>query len=140
MTETLPYDDGDVVDLSQIPKRANRFRLYGTVYTFAPRVPVGRLGSLMDLQRGMGDGIRSGDLEPMFTVLGKVMAPDAVLELRQHADDIINPVDHTDILNALNYMLEVWGLRPPAESPGFTTTSGDVMSGTVSTDGAQPGE
>lgn len=134
MTTPTATDDADIVDLTR-PTKPPRFQLDDDVFTFARKVPVGRLARLIGFQKQMSNFSETYDLEPLYNLLGLVMPAESVEKIRERADSLENPIDHIDLLSAIDHMMEVWGMRPTQPSSDSSTTSDDGTSGTTSTDG-----
>lgn len=136
-TPTTALGADDIVDLTQAGRPATqplRFRIDADTFEAAAKVPVGHLTQAINL-RG---NITGGDLEPVLRFLDAVLYPHSAQIVRARAVDVANPIDHTDLLNVLNHLIERWGMRPTEPSPNSSTPSGDGTSGTSSPAGAQP--
>lgn len=133
MTEPT-VEDQDLVDLTR-PRPTPRFRLGPDIFTFAPAIPIGRMPAILRAQRGLGNFAETEDLGPLWTFFALVMDTDNLDRLRARCDSITDPVDHVDLMNVMNHMVEVWGMRPTVPSSESGTTSADGTAGTPSTAG-----
>lgn len=119
------------------PPRQVKFQVGGQSYEALPALPIGLAMDLASLAQTLGTGDVTSKIGAMWELFEALLQDDGGQRFKQQAYDKRDPLDLPQTLNVMNWLLEVYGLRPTGPSSDSSTGSTDTD--TSSTDGA-PGE
>lgn len=111
-----------------------RFKLGDQIFDCLPVIPIATAGGLA----AMGEDLKTADvaekLEKMITFFEAVMVEESAVRFRAMANDPKSMLGVKQLVDIIQWLLEVHGLRPTAASSDSSTGSDETS--TPSTDGA----
>lgn len=111
------------------PKRC---RVGDDIFEFAPVLPLGMMEKVTRMGN-LGEVMRERGLAPILELMQSLMFPKSYERFVERVNDVVLPIDHTVFMRMMQWLLEVYGLRPTEpsspssespESTGMTSTAG----------------
>jgi hypothetical protein len=134
---TVPVDD-EVADFSR-PVRRIRFRMEGDIFEAASALPVLTILDFAEAADQIGDQAEISEARALFQrMFQMVLVPESAERFIARLEDAGNPIDLDQVMKAVDYVMEKYGMRPPQPSGSSSDGSATQPSGPNSTANAQP--
>lgn len=124
----------EVKDFTLAPK-GQKFKIDDDIFETIPEIP---LGHFAEFAKIVGLNFRDeGAVDAIIEMLMKFLVDESATLFRSRTTDKKKPIALGHVLPIINWLLEVYGLRPTQPSSTSSTPS-TVEDGTSSTAGASP--
>lgn len=128
MSQTLEYKD------FSRPSRQVRFTVGSYEYEAMPAIPLGMALDMAKLKNIFTSEDPAAKLDGLWSFFDGALLDDGGQQIQKQAYDKKDPLDTHQLMEIMNWLLEVYGLRPT--QPSIDSSTGSSESGTSSTDGA----
>lgn len=128
MTETVEFKD------FSRPERRVTFKVGSYEYEAVAAVPLGLAFDMARISRTFGGDDSEAKLNSLWQFFDAALIGDGGQQIQKQAYDKTDPLDMNQLMNIMQWLLEVYGLRPT--EPSSISSTGSRESGTSSTDGA----
>jgi hypothetical protein len=115
-----------------------KFTVGAQEYDAVPALGLGLAVEMSNIGKTFAGGEGLERVDTLWEFFGGILQDDGADRLKKQAYSKIDPLDIRQLMNIMNWLLEVYGLRPTQPSNDSSTGSSD--DGKSSTDGAQPEE
>jgi len=115
-----------------------QFTIDGDVFEAAPALPGKTLAEFAKRFADVADTSLADRLDIFADALGMVLLPDSAAVFTKRFEDLEHPIELEQASEVIVWLLECYGLRPTQPSSPSSSGSPSPVSGTNSTDGAQP--
>lgn len=131
---------GEIVEFKDFsrPPRQVKFKVGQQDYDAMPALPLGMAVDLGLLAKSLATGEIAEKIQVMWELFDGLLQGDGGSRLKTQAYDKQDPLDLTQTMSIIAWLLEVYGLRPT--EPSSDSLSGESPTGTSSTDGAPHAE
>lgn len=118
---TDPGGEDEIKDFS-FSLRPKRFRIDPDVFLAIPEIPLGMADDLAKLKDITAD---EGAKEKILDLFDLLLFDASAARMRERADSKVAPMPLRLMMPVINWLLEVYGLRPQGPSEDSSTTSAD---------------
>jgi hypothetical protein len=115
-----------------------QFTIDGDVFEAAPALPGKTLTEFAKRFADIADTNLSDRLDVFADALGMVLLPDSAALFTKRFEDLAHPIELEQASDVIVWLLEQYGLRPTQPSSPSSSGQPSPVSGTSSTDAAQP--
>lgn len=116
------------------PERRVTFKVGGYDYEAMSRIPLGLALDLGKVARTFASADTEDKLAGLWQFFDAALLGDGGQKIQKQVYDKNDPLDTNQLIEIMNWLLEVYGLRPT--EPSSNSSTGSSESGTSSTDGA----
>jgi hypothetical protein len=117
------------------PKRQVKFTVGGYEYEAMSAIPLGLALDMAKVARTFKAVDEDSRLDGLWQFFDAALMGDGGKQIQKQAYDKTDPLDTNQLVSIMNWLLEVYGLRPT--EPSSNSSTGSSESGTSSTDGVQ---
>lgn len=131
-------DENGVVQFKDFTSQLStvRFKVGDYIFDALPVIPLGAIEELATLSEGIKSGSNTSRLEQIVKFFEIVLTDESAAKFRLMAQDRKSPLGLKQIKDIMEWIMEVYGLRPTqAPSDSLDGSDGEETS-TPSTDGA----
>lgn len=137
MTQPIPTEATPVKDFSRKRERLV-FRIDDDIFEAATALPGKTLSRFATRFADIEKTPFDKQLDVFADALGMVLLPESNARFQKRLDDLENPIELEQASDVITWLLERYGLRPTEPSSDSSTGPASPVSGTSSTDVAQP--